>query len=864
MFQGFSPLLVLLRLVLTLVSVHAQDDQSGFISIDCGIAIGSAYTDNKTGIKYVSEADFIDTGEIHNILPVYNSFSISTQLTTLTSFPQNTRNCYTLKPTQGKGNRYLIRARFMYGNYDFKGQLPEFDVYVGPDYLDTVKVNSSSRPVNMEIVHVLSSDYIHVCLVNTGRGTPFISVIELRPLAKDMYEETDFGSLYLFERVNFGTTFRTARYKEDKYDRLWSPINLRNTTSLYTFETIYGGLTTIYPPSDVMSTAIIPTYPTESLDINWNPHNKTDRFFIYMHFAEIEILKRNQMREFNIYMNGFRSYPRTFSPLNHTTITINNQEPETIAPTYTLTLNKSKNSTLPPIINALELYVLKRLPQIQTDDRDATIIWSIKSTYRITRHWQGDPCAPQEFVWEGLGCSYNDTNSLRITFLNLSTSGLNGGIDPILANLTMMHTLDLSNNNLTGTVPNFLSGLTFLKILNLKGNNFVGPIPVELLEKSNKGLLSLSFDEESTGDNKGNKITVPVITAVASFFVILTAVMTIWIIAKQRARDTKKRGTRLEIRKQHYTYSEIENMTNNFSVVIGNGGFGIVYHGYIGDTEVAVKMLSESSLQGDKEFQAEAYLLLSVHHRNLTSLVGYCNEGNHKGIIYEYMAMGNLERHVFASSSALNWKERLEIGCDAAHGLEYLHHGCKPPIVHRDIKCTNILLNGNFRAKLADFGLSKAFPTEDGTHISTAVAGTPGYLDPEYYTSNRLTEKSDVYSFGIVLLVIITGQPAITKHDEDIINISRWVNLKLAYGDMKNIVDPRLMGDFDINSAWKAVELAMACVAHTPSRRPTMNEVVMELSDCLVMERARQEKKPRQLTAVGSLNLDSTYDPSPR
>lgn len=133
-----------------------------------------------------------------------------------------------------------------------------------------------------------------------------------------------------------------------------------------------------------------------------------------------------------------------------------------------------------------------------------------------------------------------------------------------------------------------------------------------------------------------------------------------------------------------------------------------------------------------------------------------------------------------------------------------------------------------------------------------------------YYTSNRLTEKSDVYSFGIVLLVIITGQPAITKHDEDIINISRWVNLKLAYGDMKNIVDPRLMGDFDINSAWKAVELAMACVAHTPSRRPTMNEVVMELSDCLVMERARQEKKPRQLTAVGSLNLDNTYDPSPR
>ncbi|KAL4583760.1 hypothetical protein LXL04_008347 [Taraxacum kok-saghyz] len=267
----------------------------------------------------------------------------------------------------------------------------------------------------------------------------------------------------------------------------------------------------------------------------------------------------------------------------------------------------------------------------------------------------------------------------------------------------------------------------------------------------------------------------------------------------------------------------------------------------------AVKMLSESSLQGDKEFQSEAYLLLSVHHRNLTSLIGYCNEGNQKGIIYEYMANGNLESHLFdTSSSVLNWEERIQIGCDAAHGLEYLHHGCKPPIVHRD-------------AKLADFGLSKAFSTEVGTHISTTVAGTPGYLDPEYYTSNRLTEKSDVYSFGIVLLVIITGKPAITKYDvEENINISRWVNLKLASGDIKNIIDLTLLGDFEINSAWKAVELAMACVAHTSSRRPTMNEVAMELSDCLVMEKSRKDTKPEILTALNSLNLESAYDPNPR
>ncbi|KVI05895.1 Concanavalin A-like lectin/glucanase, subgroup [Cynara cardunculus var. scolymus] len=740
--QGFLPILVFLGLVLASVLVHGQDDQSGFISIDCGMVEGPSYTDNRTGINYVSDVDFIDSGEIHTILPIYNSFTIDKQLITLSSFPQNTRNCYTLKPNQGKGNRYLIRARFMYGNYDFNGQLPEFDVYLGPDYWDTMKLNSSSKPVSMEIIHVPSSDYIHVCLVNTGRGTPFISAIELRLLASNMYEETNFGSLYLFARVNFGTTFRTfrstdfsfldsqLRYNADKYDRLWSPINWPNSTFLYTLDKVSTGFfTAIVPPSEVMSTAITPRYPTDSFNIRWNSDNTTDKFFTYIHFAEIEILKRNQTREFNIYMNGNHWYG-PFSPLNHTTTTIHSTGPETVAPKYTLTINKTKNSTLPPIINALELYTVMQLPQRQTDDRD--------------------------------------------------------------------------------------------------GNNFIGTVPAGLLAKANKGSLSLSFDSESTGVNasscdtnpckskKDNKIIVPVIATVASLIVILIALTTIWTIKKQIARGKRKTGTGLEIRKQQYAYSEVQSLTDNFSVVIGKGGFGTVYHGYIGDIQVAVKMLSKSSLQGDKEFQAEVYLLLSVHHKNLTSLVGYCNEGRHKAIIYEYMANGNLERHLF--------------------GLEYLHHGCKPPIVHRDVKCTNILLNGTFQAKLSDFGLSKAFPTEVGSHISTAVAGTPGYLDPEYYTANRLTEKSDVYSFGVVLLVVITGQPAITKYDTDNIHISRWVNLMLAEGNVKDIIDPRLLGDFDINSAWKAVELAMACVAHTPSRRPSMNEVMMELNDCLVLD----------------------------
>ncbi|KAI3671615.1 hypothetical protein L1987_87354 [Smallanthus sonchifolius] len=709
-------ILLLFSLLLTTLFVRAQNDQSGFISIDCGIVKGLNYSDKITTINYVSDADFIDSGEIHSILPIYQS--PDPQLTTLTSFPENDRNCYTLRPTKGKGYKYLIRARFMYGNYDFKNQLPEFDVYLGPDYWDTLKFNSSTTPVNMEIIHMSSSDYIHVCLLNTGRGTPFISAIELRLLGSNMYTQTDFGSLYLFKYADFGAVFGNTRITQ--------------------------------PPSRVMSTAITPTYPTDTFNIEWNERSHGDKFFVYLHFAEIETLKINQKREFNIYLNGNLTFG-PISPLNHSTTTVYSTEPEIVAPTYTLTINKTKNSTLPPIVNALELYTLKQLPQKQTYDQDAAALWSIKSTYRLTKNWQGDPCTPQEFAWNGLRCSSDDKDSPRITFF---------------------------------------------------------------------------FDGDSTEDAA---------------------------------------STGLHIRKQQYTYSEVQSITNNFNVVIGKGGFGTVYHGHIGGTQVAVKMLSESSHQGEKEFQAEANLLLSVHHKNLTSFVGYCNDEKHKGIIYEYMANGNLEKLLFdTSSSILDWEERLQIGCDAAHGLEYLHHGCKPPIVHRDIKCTNILLNGTLQAKLADFGLSRAFPTEGGTHISTKVAGTPGYLDPEYYILNRLTEKSDVYSFGVVLLVIITGQPAVTKYENENIHLSQWVSLKVSEGNLKNIVDPRIPDDFDINSAWKAIEVAMTCVADTPSRRPTMNEMVMELNDCLAAERARKETESGNLTGLVSLDLDSVYDPNPR
>ncbi|KAF3518638.1 hypothetical protein DY000_02059929 [Brassica cretica] len=269
-------------------------------------------------------------------------------------------------------------------------------------------------------------------------------------------------------------------------------------------------------------------------------------------------------------------------------------------------------------------------------------------------------------------------------------------------------------------------------------------------------------------------------------------------------------------------------MTNNFQRVLGKGGFGTVYHGNLDDAQVAVKMLSHSSAQGYKEFNAEVELLSRVHHRHLVRLVGYCDDRDNLALIYEYMANGDLKEHMSAHyrktrrGNVLTWENRMQIAVEAAQGLEYLHYGCQPPMVHRDVKTTIILLNERYGAKLADFGLSISFPIDGEYHVSTAVAGTPGYLDPEYHRTNSLTEKSDIYSFGIVLLEIITNQPVIDKTRERT-HINEWAVLMLTKGDIRNIIDPKLMGDYDTNSAWKTLELALGCVNPSSNRRPTMH-----------------------------------------
>ncbi|KAH7331194.1 hypothetical protein KP509_20G019500 [Ceratopteris richardii] len=278
-----------------------------------------------------------------------------------------------------------------------------------------------------------------------------------------------------------------------------------------------------------------------------------------------------------------------------------------------------------------------------------------------------------------------------------------------------------------------------------------------------------------------------------------------------------------------FTFKEMIKATNNFdkSTQVGQGGYGKVYKGILADgTVVAIKRAEKESLQGDKAFYTEIEMLSRVHHRNLVSLIGYCDDECEQMLVYEFMEGGTLHDHLkLNSKQPLDFSTRVQIALGSAKGILYLHTEADPPIFHRDIKSSNILLDANRRAKVADFGLSKLAPTGDeGGYVSTVVKGTPGYLDPEYFLTQKLTDKSDVYSFGVVLLELLTGMQPITGGK----NLVREVNLAHKAGMLLSIVDHR-MSPYLADSLQPLVHLAISCCKDEADSRPSMAEAVQEL-----------------------------------
>ncbi|KAL7606228.1 hypothetical protein Lser_V15G20202 [Lactuca serriola] len=296
---------------------------------------------------------------------------------------------------------------------------------------------------------------------------------------------------------------------------------------------------------------------------------------------------------------------------------------------------------------------------------------------------------------------------------------------------------------------------------------------------------------------------------------------------------------------QRFTLSEIQSATQNFdeALVIGRGGFGKVYKcSKIGSmTEVAVKRLHSRSDQGANEFESEVKVLSKLRHGNLVSLIGYCIEGIEMILLYEFMPNGTLEYHLRTPNLSLSWLQRLKICIGAARGLDYLHTGTSTQhgVIHRDVKSSNILLDADFAAKISDFGLAKVGVIDQSrTHMSTAVKGTFGYIDPCYFYSGKLTMKTDVYAFGVVLFEVLSGRKAVDSTlDEEQCGLAAWAQHQIKEGKINQIIDPRLLGQVSKKRLKEFASIAGLCLHPQPKHRPTMAEVVVKLESILSKER---------------------------
>ncbi|VVB12786.1 unnamed protein product [Arabis nemorensis] len=400
------------------------------------------------------------------------------------------------------------------------------------------------------------------------------------------------------------------------------------------------------------------------------------------------------------------------------------------------------------------------------------------------------------------------------------------------------------------------------------GSDLFGPY--ELLNFTLQGPYSyVNFNSERRGVSWGR---VAAITAGA----VVTAVAISTLVAALLLRKYSKHGREISRRRSSsskasllnsgvtsFSFKELAEATDHFSssALVGRGGYGKVYRGVLSDkTVAAIKRADEASLQGEKEFLNEIELLSRLHHRNLVSLIGYCDEEGEQMLVYEFMPNGTLRDWLSAKGKeALSFGMRIRVALGAARGILYLHTEANPPVFHRDIKASNILLDPNFNAKVADFGLSRLAPAledeeEVPKHVSTVVRGTPGYLDPEYFLTHKLTDKSDVYSMGVVFLELLTGMHAIS-HGK---NIVREVKTAEQRDKMVSMIDKR-MELWSIESAEKFAALALRCSDDSPEMRPAMAEVVKEL-EALVQANPERMDTPSSSSVLSTSSSNVTRD----
>ncbi|KAH9775794.1 protein kinase domain-containing protein [Citrus sinensis] len=484
------------------------------------------------------------------------------------------------------------------------------------------------------------------------------------------------------------------------------------------------------------------------------------------------------------------------------------------------------------------------------------------------------------------------TNCTELRALYLRANYLQGGIPANIGNLLFLTILDLSSNSLKGAIPSSLGRLTHLHYLNLSTNFFSGEIPdfgalSAFGNKSFIGNLDLcgrqvhkpcrtsmgfpavlphaSSDEVAgkyyamfLGFSLNNRLPTKrsshymkgvLIGAMSTMGLALVVLLAfLWICLLSKKERAVKRYT--EVRKQVDQETSTKLITFHGDMpypsceiieklealdeedVVGSGGFGTVYRMVMNDCGTfAVKRIDRSREGSDQVFERELEILGSIKHINLVNLRGYCRLPATKLLIYDYLSMGSLDDFLHEHGEGqqlLNWSARLKIALGSARGLAYLHHDCCPKIIHRDIKSSNILLDENLEPHVSDFGLAKLLVDEEA-HVTTVVAGTFGYLAPEYLQSGRATEKSDVYSFGVLLLELVTGKrptdPTFVKRG---LNVVGWMNTLLKENRLEDVIDKRC-ADADMETVEAILEIAARCTDANPDDRPSMNQVLQLL-----------------------------------
>ncbi|XP_021678166.2 probable LRR receptor-like serine/threonine-protein kinase At5g48740 isoform X2 [Hevea brasiliensis] len=799
------------------------EDQDGFLSLSCGGTTN--YTDS-SNIRWVLDSAYISTGNTTTIDYIEGTSSSNVPIRFFPRTDQG-RKCYKL-PVKNMSSVVLVRAQFVYKDYDKLGKPPAFSVSLGTAITSTVNLTISD-PWNEEFVWPASKDTLSFCLhaIPDG-GSPVISSIEVRPLPQGAYQSGmgDFPnkSLRKSYRINSGYTNGSLRYPLDPYDRIWdadenyTPFHVSigfNKLLSFNLSSLSEN-----PPLAVLQTARV-LARRKVLTYNLALDTLGD-YYIVLYFAGILPVSPS----FDIFING------DIAQSNYT-VTMS----EASALYLTRKGIKSLNITLKsisfyPQINAIEVYEVVDIPS-EASSTTVSALQVIQQSTGLDLGWEDDPCSPKS--WDHIGCEGS-----------------------------LVTSLDLQNNSLQGTVPDGLGKLEDLHLLNLENNKLQGSLPQSLnkesLEVRTTGNPCLSFSTMSCNDvssnpsietpqvtiftkkkpNKSSHMAIILGAAVGTIFVLLVISLSLFLYTKKQSSgcactDRALTDMRNWNAARIFSYKEIKAATNNFKEVIGRGSFGSVHLGKLSEGKlVAVKVRFDRTQLGADSFINEVYLLSQIRHQNLVCLEGFCYESKQQILVYEYLPGGSLSDHLYGPNSqkvSLSWVRRLKIAVDAAKGLDYLHNGSEPRIIHRDVKCSNILLDKDMNAKVCDFGLSKQVLQADASHVTTVVKGTAGYLDPEYYSTQQLTEKSDVYGFGVVLLELICGrEPLRHSGTPDSFNLVLWAKPHLQAGAFE-IVDDSLKGTFDVESMRKAATVAVRSVERDASQRPNIAEVFAELKE---------------------------------